>query len=386
MEDSNEKPGISKPAEPESKTKRDFYAILGVEKDATEKQIATAYKKLALKFHPDRNQGSPEAAEKFKEISTAYAVLSDPNKRRQYDVMGDDAADSEFQSVDVEEMGGMGRMFGAMMNKLGIPIPTSISQATLTKSYEVMRNGNLQTDPDVQPLEIGRTYNGSVERQQAIFFRLNVTEQQSKDGIVMMCTSSNKSRFKLVLFDNQGSVRFQDESSAYGKKATAAFLYFTPFQTSVLKPPFPDLTRASDPLPPVFQQFENFITTAPRSIEAGSHLICLYGDNFLRSAQYSFKVVAAVTTEGLVGALTSKDDDINRKKEELLVLQEEFTRIKEQFEGVVAKVQEQTNRSKEMEEGRYAAYEEFLAASLDSCRPPDADVNTKKKKSLFGFI
>ena len=70
---------------------KDYYRILGVEKSATPKQIKKAYRKLALKWHPDKNIDNKEAAEeKFKEISEAYQVLSDPEKRRLYDSGGFD--------------------------------------------------------------------------------------------------------------------------------------------------------------------------------------------------------------------------------------------------------------------------------------------------------
>ena len=66
--------------------KKDYYKILGVEKDATEEQIRKAYKKLAIKWHPDKNPDNrKQAEEKFKEIGEAYSVLSDPKKRRDYD-------------------------------------------------------------------------------------------------------------------------------------------------------------------------------------------------------------------------------------------------------------------------------------------------------------
>ncbi len=64
---------------------KDYYKILGVSPDATEQEIKSAYRRLALKYHPDRNPNDPYAEEKFKEISEAYAVLMDPVKRRQYD-------------------------------------------------------------------------------------------------------------------------------------------------------------------------------------------------------------------------------------------------------------------------------------------------------------
>lgn len=68
---------------------RDYYKILGVERNASAAEIKKAYRKLALKYHPDRNQGDKQAEEKFKEINEAYQVLSDPQKRSRYDQLGD---------------------------------------------------------------------------------------------------------------------------------------------------------------------------------------------------------------------------------------------------------------------------------------------------------
>lgn len=68
--------------------KRDYYQILGVSRNATQQEIKSAYRKLAVKYHPDRNPGDPTAEEKFKEAAEAYAVLGDPEKRAQYDRFG----------------------------------------------------------------------------------------------------------------------------------------------------------------------------------------------------------------------------------------------------------------------------------------------------------
>ncbi|MCZ6777075.1 MAG: molecular chaperone DnaJ [Ignavibacteria bacterium] len=68
--------------------KRDYYEVLGVERNATPEEIKKAYRKLALQFHPDRNAGNKEAEEKFKEGAEAYEVLAEPNKRRRYDQFG----------------------------------------------------------------------------------------------------------------------------------------------------------------------------------------------------------------------------------------------------------------------------------------------------------
>ena len=66
----------------------DYYNELGISRDATQEEIKAAYRKNALQYHPDKNQGNPEATEKFKKISQAYEVLGDEKKRRQYDQYG----------------------------------------------------------------------------------------------------------------------------------------------------------------------------------------------------------------------------------------------------------------------------------------------------------
>lgn len=73
--------------------KRDYYEVLGVSKTASDSEIKSAYRKLAKKYHPDMNPGDKEAEAKFKEASEAYAILSDADKRRQYDQFGHAAFD-----------------------------------------------------------------------------------------------------------------------------------------------------------------------------------------------------------------------------------------------------------------------------------------------------
>ncbi len=89
--------------------KRDYYEVLGVEKDASADDIKKAYRKLAIKYHPDKNPGDKTAEEKFKEAAEAYAVLSDPEKRQRYD---------QFGHAGVNGAGGFGGAGGFSMDDI----------------------------------------------------------------------------------------------------------------------------------------------------------------------------------------------------------------------------------------------------------------------------
>ena len=101
-------------------SKRDYYEVLSVTRTATDQEIKSSYRKLALKYHPDRNQGNREAEEKFKEAAEAYAVLADADKRHMYDRFGhaglggaatngfDPSVFTGFEDI----LGGLGDIFG----------------------------------------------------------------------------------------------------------------------------------------------------------------------------------------------------------------------------------------------------------------------------------
>ena len=89
-------------------SKRDFYDVLGVQKDADDKTLKAAYRKLAMANHPDRNQGDSQAEERFREASEAYDVLKDPQKRAAYDRMGHAAFDQNSAGFGGGGFGGGG--------------------------------------------------------------------------------------------------------------------------------------------------------------------------------------------------------------------------------------------------------------------------------------
>ncbi|MEA3385524.1 MAG: DnaJ C-terminal domain-containing protein [Thermodesulfobacteriota bacterium] len=102
--------------------KKNYYKLLGVSKDASPEEIKKAFRKMALKYHPDKNKGDKTAEERFKKVNEAYAVLSNPEKRRQYDTFGSTEFHRRFTQEDIfrnfdfsnifQDIGGHGIFFG----------------------------------------------------------------------------------------------------------------------------------------------------------------------------------------------------------------------------------------------------------------------------------
>jgi len=92
--------------------KRDYYEVLGVSREATDQEIKSAYRRLAVKYHPDKNPGSKEAEENFKEAAEAYSVLSDPEKRARYDRYGHSDTQGGFSGFDPTTFADFGDILG----------------------------------------------------------------------------------------------------------------------------------------------------------------------------------------------------------------------------------------------------------------------------------
>jgi molecular chaperone DnaJ len=92
--------------------KRDLYEVLGLPREASPQQVKSAYRKLAIQYHPDKNPGDQRAEERFKEAAEAYAVLSDPDKRARYDRYGHEAAAGGFSGFDPSVFGDFGDILG----------------------------------------------------------------------------------------------------------------------------------------------------------------------------------------------------------------------------------------------------------------------------------
>jgi len=140
-----------------SKQKRDYYEVLGVPRNASDQEIKSAYRKLALKYHPDRNPGDKQAEEHFKEAAEAYAVVSDGDKRKRYDAYGhaglgasataggfDPSVFSDFSDI-LGDFFGFGDLFGRRAR--GGPRRGSDLRYNLEISFEDAASG---TEPSLR--------------------------------------------------------------------------------------------------------------------------------------------------------------------------------------------------------------------------------------------
>ncbi len=128
-----------------SESKRDYYEVLGVPRNADDAALKKAYRALAKKYHPDVNPGDAAAAEKFKEASEAYSVLSDPQKRAQYDQFGHAAFENgggpsgfDFSNMDMSDIFSdfFGDIFGGRRKNSGGPQKGANVQTTVRVSFE----------------------------------------------------------------------------------------------------------------------------------------------------------------------------------------------------------------------------------------------------------
>ena len=326
-------------------------------------------------------------------MSTAYAILSDPNKKRQYDLHGEDGSIAEMGSVNVSELGTMARLFGALVSKAGIPLPTEITQKVLTAAQHLSKGVTEVPGfelPSVTVLEHGQAVSGVVERQDAQFFKFRASDEDVRNGIIINCFSNSGDKFKVIVFDSQGNVQIVEESQLSGKKKTSqANLHLLPFERYNLSEGMPSLSTLKkcneDDIPAVFMILDTFELEV-RNLLPGEHLFAVYGDNWFQSCKFHLRCL--VSSRHNEEAIKQSEKQLAEKKILLETFQNEFCDIKKRYEEACKKLEDETNQISSLITARDMAYQDLIDSSSEKYKNADNQIitQTSERKGLFGAI
>jgi hypothetical protein len=223
-------------------------------------------------------------------------------------------------------------MFAALFSKLGVPIKTTVSATVLEEAL----NGLVS----IRPLPLGQFISRRVEKQCAHFYSVTITEEEARAGFVCRVQSSDKSKFKLLYFDQEDngglSLALQEDSAKNGK-VTSAGMYFLGFPVYRLDQTMNSIAAAKDPDTSFFKKLDGFQPCELTELKAGTHTFAVYGDNFFKSATYTIEVLCAAP-------FSEEKENLRNVEAQILSKRAEISKFESEYREVLAQFTEMTSR------------------------------------------
>lgn len=280
--------------------------------NATNDQIGGSYNRIynriiALQHSSVQNEAT---AAKFKELTDAYAVLSDPVKKKAYDRRNQPQPATTAPIHPQQKSSIVGNALSAITSRFGgvkevSPPPPLIVEEVAIICQQGGIEGVAPMSPNVTDMVWGVTIDGKVDRQTASYYRLTVSAEHVSNGFIVFCKSVNRDKFKLMMFDSNARLLHQEEGvRARDKLSTDATLFFTSNTSN---------TNATESLPVKNDKYSDdreikdipnhpsnsisdrldTLSFSKRAVSAGQYLICVYGDNLM--VKTNFSLIAVLT-------------------------------------------------------------------------------------------